>query len=118
MKDLRLDDILTELDLIEQYAKASGKIIVHLRADGPRKYPDKADEVWSFYEGKVDDNLRHSLMQYGEVYCTFDTEYYAINCLEDWFPTKILLDDEEYDLGEEYYIYAYGVGPNGGVLHN
>lgn len=119
MKDLRLGDIMTEFDLIENHANASGKVVVHLRADGPKKYPEKADEVWEFYDGKIDDNLRHALMQYGEVYCYFESDEYARNCMEDWFPRYNLIENEEYPLGEEYYIYAYGMGPNNqAVLHN
>lgn len=111
--------VLSEKDLIQQYAIASGKTIVHIRADGPKKYPEKADEVWEFYDGVCDDNVRHLLMQLGEVYCRFESEDQAYDCIERWFPDKRLLDDEEYDLGEEYYIYAYGVGPSGlGVVHN
>jgi len=119
MKDLRLGDIMTELDLIEQHANLSGKVVVHLRADGPKNHPDKAAEVWEFYDGKMDDNLRHALMQYGEVYCYFETVEYAMNCVEDWFPRSWWLENQEYPLNEEYYIYAYGMGPNNqAVLHN
>ena len=119
MIDIHSSMVLTGKDLIEQYAIASGKSTVHIRADGPIKYPEKAKEVWDFYEDKCDDNVRHLLMQLGEVYCRFESEDQAIDCIERWFPSKLLLDDEEYDLGEEDYIYAYGIGPTGnGILHN
>ena len=119
MIDLKREDILTHLDLIEAHAESTNKVVVYLKAEGPLKHPDKAEEVWNFLEGKCDDNVRHLLMQFGEVYCYFNTPQYARQCLEDWFPDKRILDDVEYDLGEEYYIYAYGIGPGKeGVLHN
>lgn len=119
MIDLNRDDILTHEDVIEQLANLSNRVLVHIKATGPLKYPEKADEVWEFFEGKCDDNVRHLLMQYGEIYCYFNSTQYARECLLDWFPDKKILDDEEYPLGEEYYIYAYGVGPGSeGVLHN
>lgn len=119
MIDIDRSMILTEMELVEEYAAESGKIVVHFRADGPRQYPEKANEVWSFYDGICDDNVRHLLMQLGEVYCRFESADQARDCIERWFPTKHLLDDEEYDLGPEYYIYAYGVTSEKlGLLHN
>jgi len=119
MIDIDNSFVLTEMDLVENHAKSINKCLVHLRADGPKEYIDKAEEVWEFYEGKVDDNVRHLLMQLGEVYVKFESADQARDCIERWFPMKQVLDDEEYELGPEYYIYAYGVNENGvGFLHN
>lgn len=119
MIDIGSSMVLSEQDLIKEYAIASGKTIVHIRADGPKKYPDKATEVWNFLDGICDDNVRHLLMQIGEVYCRFESDDQAYDCIERWFPDKRLLDDAEYDLGEEYYIYAYGVSGSGvPIVHN
>jgi hypothetical protein len=119
MIDLDRENIRTHDDIVEDLANSTGKVVVYLKAVGPLEHPDKADEVWDFFEGKCDDNVRHLLMQHGEVYCYFNTAQYARECLLDWFPDKKILDDSEYPLGEEYYIYAYGIGPGStGVLHN
>lgn len=103
-------DLFDKSAWVEQLAKNSGKVVMHLRADGPLQCNDeeKVNEVWDFYFDKVDINVYNMLREFGEVFCYFMTNEQATNALEDWFPRKSqLLDDEQH-----FYIYANVVSPD------
>jgi len=103
-------DVFDKYDWVEQLAKNSGKVVMHLRAEGPLNCSDieKVEEVWDFYYGKCDINVYDMLKQFGEIFCYFTTSEQAINALEDWFPRKSQLLEGE----EHFYIYANVVSPD------
>jgi hypothetical protein len=115
-QDLDPTNILTQFDMVEQHATATDKIVVYIRADGPRMYPDKAQAVWDLLEETCDINVKYALMQYGEVYCYFNSVNQARNTIEEWFPEVELIKNDQYDLGEEFYFHVYGMGPNGQAI--
>jgi hypothetical protein len=103
-------DVFDKNDWVEQLAKNSGKVVMHLRADGVLNCDDaeKIEEVWDFYYGKCDNEVYNMLKQFGEIFCYFMTNEQAINALEDWFPRKSQLLDGE----EHFYIYANVISPD------
>jgi len=107
-------NIFDKRDWVEQLAKNSGKVVLHLRADGPLNCNDseKIEEVWDFYFGKCDITVFNMLKEFGEVFCYFLTNDQAINALEDWFPRKSQLLEGE----EHFYIYGYAVSPDLSLL--
>lgn len=114
---VELADIVSPIDLGIELAKNSGRYVMYLRADGPNNCPDpdKALAVWDFYSSKTNINLLvlDALRQDGEVYVYFDGRDYSHECLQEWVVPKKLLEDGEYDLDMDYYIFAEITGPNG-----
>ena len=100
-------DYFIDEDVIFQLSNLSGKPVMYFRADGPTKYPDKAQEVWEFYVGKCDLNILNCIRQFGHAYCYFDSLSQATESFEEWFPNKNQLGDDE----EHFYIYQHLVFP-------
>jgi hypothetical protein len=90
-------NVFFESDILLQLAKHSGKVAAHFKAEGVIAHPEKADEVWEFYLGKIPQTVLSVLMQENEAYVIFDTNEAALNAYDEWFPLKeYLLDDEMY----------------------
>lgn len=104
-------DIFFESDILPQLAKHTGQVAVHLKAEGVIANPDKADEVWEFYLGKIPQTLLSVLMQENEAYVILKTNEAALNAYDEWFPNKnLLLDDEMY-----FYVRAEFVSADGSI---
>lgn len=89
-------DVFFESDILHQLAKNSGKVAAHFKADGVLLHPEKEDEVWEFYLGKIPQTLLSVLIQEKEAYVFFPTNESALNAYDEWFPRKkLLLDDEQ-----------------------
>lgn len=108
-------DIVSPIDIGLELAKNSGRYVMYLRADGPNNCSDsnKVAEVWDFYLTKMNSLVFDSLRQDGEIYVYFDGKDYPQECLEEWVVPKKLLEDGEYSLDMDYYIFAEITGPNG-----
>lgn len=106
-------NIFCEEDIIDQLAKNSNKVVMRIQSVGPNqlKNIDEIEEVWDFYYGKCDINVLNALRQFGELYCYFTTIEQAVNAMEEWFPFKNQLLDEEM----HYFISCYLVSPDGTV---
>lgn len=106
-------NVFGQRDLIDQLSKSTGHVIMHIEALGPKSIEDqeKLDDVWDFYYGKCDTDVLNSLMHFKELYCYFTTVEQAVDAMEEWFPRKCqLLEDEQH-----FYISCYIVSPDGSV---
>lgn len=104
-------DIFFESDILPKLAKYSGKVASHFKAVGVIDNPEKEDEVWDFYYGKIPQMLLTLLMQEKEAYVMFKTNDEAINAYDEWFPQKkLLLDDEQH-----FFVRAEFVSSDGTI---
>jgi len=109
-------NIFIEDDILQELAKSSGKIVMHIKAVGAIECDDpiKEEEISDFYYGKCDTNVLNILIQFKEAYCYFETVNQAMNAYEEWFPyKKQLLDDEKH-----LYMRVIIVSPDGSVVIN
>lgn len=106
-------NIFSQIDLIDQLAKSTGNVIMHIEAVGPNSTtdPEKLEEVWDFYYGKCDNDVLNAIRQFRELFCYFVTVEQAVDAMEEWFPKKHQLMDDE----QHFYISCYVVSPDGSV---
>lgn len=106
-------NIFIESDILQQLAKQSGKVAVHIKAVGILELDDKEkeDEVWEFYFGKCPEQILSILMQFKEVYCFLETNEQAIHAFEEWFPPKSYLLPEEM----HFYVRMEMISPDGSI---
>lgn len=99
-----------------KFTQLTGKAVARIKAVGPMACQDKekVKQIWQFYDGKVDDEVLDQLKSFGEVFCFFNTTNEMIAAIEHWFPSKRLIDDEEYtDVDEDYYVMIESFDPEG-----
>jgi hypothetical protein len=107
-------NVFFESDILAQLAKHSGKVAAHFKAEGVIANPEKADEVWEFYLGKIPQTLLSVLMQENEAYVILDTVEAALNAYDEWFPLKKYLLDEEM----HFFVKAEFVSADGSLNIN
>jgi hypothetical protein len=115
---IEYQNIIPPLDYAKELAIKSQKTVMYIKAEGPSNCSDqqKLQEIWDFYRNVCDLNVLSMIMEYGECIVYFEGLNYARECLEDWFPRKKLLDNIEYDLDTDYYIYVDLFGPDGNSI--
>ena len=115
---IEFSNIIPPIEYAKELAIKSEKYVMYIRADGPMKCSDseKIEEIWEFYQQVCDGNVYSILREYGECVVYFEGKNYAKECLDEWFPQKKLLNDIEYDLDLDYYIYVDLYTPDGNGL--
>lgn len=107
-------NIFDEREIHRVLADLSGKWVIHLKAEGLIKTPEKMDDFVEWYSDKISDfSLVNALInsEAKEVYVLLDTQQEVEDAYEDWFPNEqYLLDNESY-----LYVKFFAISPDGSV---
>lgn len=106
-------NIFDETELQCALARLTGKYVLHLKAVGLLKFPEKITEFSEWYFDKSNIEVMRSIINSDknsrEVYILFDTNEEVEHAYEHWFPKQEELNDDEYYL----YVKLIAVKPDG-----
>lgn len=109
-------NIFDETELQSALARVSGKWVLHLKALGLLKFPERVSDFMDWYADKSNLEVINAVVNSDknsrEVYILLDTKEEIEHAYEHWFPTQLELHEDEYYL----FIKLIAVNPDGIII--